>query len=125
LLTIDGFKGVPPEKFTRLHAAAQAALEGWLARDCLRQMPVDAALKRLRALPGVGPYYAQGILHRGAGLIDDNTDDDITKEAVKKAYGLKALPTHTEVLERAGQWQRFRMWVNVLLHVWYRRAGQT
>lgn len=121
LMAIKTYQGLSALKLERLHAVAHAALEGMLDRDHLRQLPVDFALKELRAISGVGPFFAQGILHRGAGLVDDVTNDDITHYAVQHAYKLSEPPSHSQVLAIAEAWAPFRMWATVLLHVWVRR----
>jgi DNA-3-methyladenine glycosylase II len=121
LAALDTFPGLPGEKLSRLRGIAQAADEGRLDRTLLRALPVSDALAELQGLRGVGPFAAQGILHRGAGLVDDVTDDEVTREAVMLAYRLPARPTHADVLARAEAWRPFRMWATVLLHVWLRR----
>jgi DNA-3-methyladenine glycosylase II len=121
LAGLTEFPGVPAGKFERLHGVAAAALDGWLDRATLRAMAPDEALARLRALRGVGDFFAQGILFRGAGLVDVVTDEEVTKEAVQRAYHLPQRPSHQQVLEIAENWRPYRMWGNVLLHVWLRR----
>jgi DNA-3-methyladenine glycosylase II len=121
LAALGAFPGLPDEKLGRLRGVAQAADEGRLDRALLRALPVSDALAELQGLRGVGPFAAQGILHRGAGLVDDVTDDEVTREAVMLAYRLLARPTHADVLARADAWRPFRMWATVLLHVWLRR----
>jgi DNA-3-methyladenine glycosylase II len=88
LLELTDFTGLSSVKVERLHVIAKAALEGWLDRDALRAQPVDKALEKLQTLPGVGPFFSQGILTRGAGLTDSFTDDDLTVRAVKSVCGL-------------------------------------
>ena len=112
------YAGVSPEKIERLHGAAQAALDGWLDRAYLRSLPVDEARKRLMTLRGVGPFFADGILHRGAGVVDELTTDDLTPQAVQKAYGLMKLPGRQELVKIAEDCRPFQMWTTVLLHVW-------
>ncbi len=120
LLKMTEFPGVSSVKIERLHAAARAALDGKLDREQLRSMPEAEALKQLRTLPGIGEFFAQAILMRGAGLVDAVTDDDLTPRAVQLLYGLKERPTHAEVRKRAMAWRPFRMWSVVLLNVWVR-----
>jgi len=120
LLKLEDFPGVSSIKVERLHAAARAALDGTLDRQQLRALPETNGLEVLRALPGIGEYFAQGILMRGAGLVDAVTDDDLTPRAIELLYGLKARPTRDEVLKRAEAWRPFRMWAVVLLNVWLR-----
>jgi DNA-3-methyladenine glycosylase II len=121
LAALDSLPGVPAEKVDRLHGIARAAADGILDRARLRAMPVPEALEELQRLRGVGPFAAQGILHRGAGLVDEVTDDEVTPEAVRLAYGLPGRPSRAEVLALAEAWRPYRMWATVLLHVWLRR----
>jgi DNA-3-methyladenine glycosylase II len=121
LLNITEYKGLNATKIERLHGIAKAAIEGRLNREHLLSMPIADALSELQSLPGIGPFYASGILYRGAGIVDDITDDDLTKFAVKMAYSLKNEPTQTEVLKIAQNWQPYRMWAEVLIHIWMRR----
>jgi DNA-3-methyladenine glycosylase II len=121
LAALATFPGLPDEKLSRLRGIARAAADGLLDRERLRALPVSDALTELQGLRGVGPFAAQGILHRGAGLVDEVTDDEVTREAVMLAYRLPARPTHAGVLEIAACWRPFRMWATVLLHVWLRR----
>ncbi len=121
LTTLGEYRGLNLQKVARLQALAHAALEGWLDRAHLRSLRIEDALQKLLTLPGVGPFFAQGILHRGAGIVDDITSDDLTQTAVQKAYQLDHLPSHAEVNQIAEVWRPYRMWVNVLLHIWLRQ----
>ncbi len=121
LLQLDAFAGVPASKWPRLHAICEAALTGRLDRERLRSLPVEDALRELRTIPGLGPFFSQGVLYRGAGLVDVVSDDEMTKLAVQRAYGLQETPDHAEVARIAEAWRPYRMWVSVLLHVALRR----
>lgn len=120
LLRLDSFSGVAPVKIDRLHQVARAALDGTLDRARLRSLPEAEALQQLRALPGIGEFFAQGILMRGAGLIDAVTDDDLTPRAIQLLYRLAERPDRAAVLKRAETWRPYRMWAVVLLNVWVR-----
>jgi DNA-3-methyladenine glycosylase II len=120
LLELQEFPGVPAVKIERLHSAARAALDGILDRERLRALPEDQALTLLRTLNGIGEFFAQGILMRGAGLVDAVTDDDLTPRAIQLLYGLNDRPDHAAVLKRAESWRPYRMWALVLLNVWVR-----
>ena len=120
LLRFDALPGVPAAKIDRLHGVAQAALDGVLDRERLRAMPEAEALAALRQIAGIGPFFAQGILTRGAGLVDAVTDDEVSKQALQRAYGLTAPPTAMNVTEITDRWRPFRMWALVLMHVWFR-----
>jgi DNA-3-methyladenine glycosylase II len=120
LLRLESFPSVAPAKIERLHHVARAALEGTLDRARLRSLPEADALAQLRTLPGIGEFFAQGILMRGAGLVDAVTDDDITPRAIQLLYGLGERPDKAAVLRRAEAWRPYRMWAVVLFNVWLR-----
>ncbi len=121
LLDIHEFPSLNPIKLQRLHGIANAALDGKLDREYLLKMPHDRALNELQKLDGIGPFYASGILYRGAGVADDITDDSLTKYAIQQAYNLPKEPTQSEVMKIAENWRPYRMWCEVLIHIWLRR----
>lgn len=121
LLALTSFKGLTAQKVERLQGIAQSALEGLLDRDRLRSLSVGEALRELEGLAGIGPFFAQGILHRGAGLVDDVTRDDLSDYAIQKAYQLRKPPDQAQIDLLSEPWRPFRMWVAVLLHIWVRR----
>jgi DNA-3-methyladenine glycosylase II len=121
LLAVSEFRGLNSAKIGRLHGVAEAALAGTLDRAKLRQLPIEEAARQIRQIDGIGPFFASGILNRGAGVVDDITDDDLTKYAVQVGYELPERPTQAEVLTIAEKWKPYRMWAEVLLHVWLRR----
>jgi DNA-3-methyladenine glycosylase II len=120
LLKLETFPGIASMKIERLHHVARAALEGTLDRARLRSLPELEALTQLRTLPGIVEFFAQGILMRGAGLVDAVTEDDLTPRAIQLLYGLAERPDRAAVLQRAEAWRPFRMWTIVLLNVWVR-----
>ena len=122
LLTLETFRGLNETKITRLHAVAQGALAGWLDRAYLRSLDDEVSLARLETLPGVGPFFSQGILYRGAGKKDGFTHDDTTYRAIRQAYGLSGDASREAILAIAERWRPYRMWVTVLLHVWVRET---
>jgi 3-methyladenine DNA glycosylase/8-oxoguanine DNA glycosylase len=121
LLKIKEFKGINSTKIERLHGVARAAMDGKLGREYLLGLPVSDALTALQSIQGIGPFYASGILYRGAGIVDDITDDRLTKYAIKMAYDLKKEPNQQEALEIVKKWTPYRMWCEVLIHIWLRR----
>jgi 3-methyladenine DNA glycosylase/8-oxoguanine DNA glycosylase len=120
LRKISSIKGVSAAKIPRLHGIADAALEGWLDRATLRSMTEEAALEKVRSLKGIGEFFSQGILYRGAGLADAVPDDQVTRMAFQRAFALTDPPDRETVLTLAEPWRPFRMWATVLLHVWFR-----
>jgi DNA-3-methyladenine glycosylase II len=111
LVELGAFPGLPDVKRKRLQALAQAAVDGRLSGARLRAMAPDAALAALQAIPGVGPFTAQGILVRGANEPDWlPTAEPRLARAVEGAYGpgqdLDAL---------AERWRPYRSWAAVML----------
>jgi DNA-3-methyladenine glycosylase II len=96
-------------KLARLHAVAEAALEGRLDREPLLAAEPDDALARLQELPGIGPFYAGLILLRAVGTTDVlAAGEPRLKKAVETRYG--------KPLEKvADAWRPFRTWVSVLM----------
>lgn len=123
LATLEQFPGISDVKVERLRAVAAAATAGTLDRSHLREVPVEQAQAELLALPGIGPFFAQGILFRGAGLVDRVTEDAMTLEALRQVYGLDELPTVEALHAHAEAWRPFSMWAVVLMHIWLRREG--
>jgi DNA-3-methyladenine glycosylase II len=109
LLALRAQLALPEGRLARLHAVAEAALEGKLDREPLLEAPPDEALRRLQELPGIGPFYASLILLRAVGTTDvPAAGEPQLKKAVRKRYG-KPLD------EVADQWRPFRTWVSVLM----------
>jgi len=123
LLEIDSFGPIAGEKMERVHGVAEAALAGTLNRARLRSLPRETATSELRQLRGVGPFIADGILLRGAGVVDELSADEVTQQAVQRAYDLPELPTQAELERIAEPWRPYRMWCCVLLHLWLRSTG--
>jgi 3-methyladenine DNA glycosylase/8-oxoguanine DNA glycosylase len=120
LLSAVELPGINQTKTERLRAMARAAQEGWLRRETLRAMPQEDALAKLQTLPGIGPFFAQGVLYRGAGTVDTLTQDGMVAHAVARAYGLKTAPDQQTLEQIAAAWRPYRMWAVVLLNVWAR-----
>jgi DNA-3-methyladenine glycosylase II len=121
LLELDRFGAVVGEKMERLHGIAEAALSGRLDRERLRRLPYADALADLRTLRGVGAFIAQGILIRGASLVDEVSEDEVTAQAVQYAYSLPEVPDRAAIMRIAEAWRPYRAWATVLLHLWLRR----
>jgi len=122
LLELTGAPGLNAEKVRRLHGLAQAAIDGRLDTDTLRRMPEADALAALQALPGVGPFTANGILYRGCGLADGIPgSDELGQTVIHDLYGLDHV-TSADVERIADAWRPYRMWAVVLLRLGWTRA---
>lgn len=123
LTDLAGLPGLTAVKAERLHALAEAALDGALDAARLRALPTDEALAELRALPGVGPFSAELILIRGAGHPDVfPRHEPRLHQAVATEYGLGADPGVDRLAEIAERWRPYRSWVSLLLRT---RAQET
>ena len=117
ILAADDLPGLPERKAANLRAVAAAAVRGDLDPGRLRALPTDAALAELKALPGIGDFFAQLILVRGVGSPDFlPTSEPRFLRATGLAYGIET-PTAETVAEIAESWRPFRSWVAFLLRV--------
>ena len=125
LLEASDVRGLPDRKIEWLRGLARAAIDGRLNADELRALPHDAALGRLRELPGVGPWTAEAILLRGCGVVDDIPEnEELSLKAAADLYERPGLDRAT-YLDLAETWRPYRMWAVVLLRVgWNRERGK-
>ncbi|MET1072234.1 MAG: DNA-3-methyladenine glycosylase 2 family protein [Umezawaea sp.] len=104
---------LPGRKTEYLHAVADAALEGLLDGDRLREVDPDDAVRTVREVKGLGPFAAELVVLRGANAPDalphheGRLNDEITHR-----YGTDRTPA--EVSEA---WRPFRTWAAVHLRV--------
>jgi DNA-3-methyladenine glycosylase II len=118
LLELETVQGLPIDRVPRLHAVAQAALDGRLDPARLAAMDVAAAMAELQELPGIGPFYATLIAVRACGATDAlAVNEPRLLAAAAYHYGLPAPPTPPEFTRLAEPWSPFRTWATVLLRV--------
>jgi DNA-3-methyladenine glycosylase II len=111
---IDTIDGVNRIKLDRLHAVAEAAVDGRLHTATLRSLPVDDALGRLRSIPGIGPFSAELILVRGAGHPDVfPSAERRLHEIMRERYEQPDAPVD-ELARIADAWRPHRSWVSFL-----------
>ncbi|HXA43166.1 MAG TPA: hypothetical protein VNV65_09680 [Candidatus Solibacter sp.] len=116
LLAVEAFPEVPPVKMDRLHAVAEAALEGRLDPERLRSAEPEEAIRGLQQIDGIGPFYASLILIRASGVTDVlPTDEPRVRELARTLYGLDATPTVAEFAQLAEPWSPWRTWAVVLM----------
>ncbi|WP_411142779.1 DNA-3-methyladenine glycosylase family protein [Streptomyces sp. x-80] len=127
LRTITHVPGLTDIKIQRLHALAEAALDGQLDATRLRALPADHALAELRTLPGIGPFSAELILIRGAGHPDVfPRHEPRVHKAIATEYGLgsPAAQDMIQLARIADRWKPYRSWVAFLLRVRAQDAAQ-
>ncbi len=122
LLAVETFPGIPEVKLTRMHAVAQAALDGRLDVAHLTSLDPEEAMREVQELPGIGPFYSALVVIRACGLTDVlPTQEPKALELVRQLYGLTTTPTADELTAIAEPWRPFRTWATVLI----RAAGDT
>ncbi len=116
LLDVSSIPGVAAIKIERLHAIAQAALEGELDAKRLRALG-PLAEGRLRELPGIGPFWASAIYLRACGVADVFPDEPVSVAALGALHGLGDRPAPSEVARLVAPYRPFGMWIAFLLRV--------
>jgi DNA-3-methyladenine glycosylase II len=101
--------GLSRRKVQTLRLIAERFVEGTLSAEALQSMSDEEVQARLTAIPGVGPWTAQGFLILALGREDVVLPGDLAlRSAIKRAYGLERLPTQEEVLAIADAWRPHR-----------------
>ncbi|HEY0465502.1 MAG TPA: hypothetical protein VGC79_14905 [Polyangiaceae bacterium] len=115
LRTLERFPGLSEEKIARLRGVAQAACDGLLDAQGLRDIGETRALAELQKLRGVGPWAASHIYFRGAAPCDGlPLAEPRLLHGLASAYRLRS-PSLATFQRIAVGWRPFRMWVCVLL----------
>jgi DNA-3-methyladenine glycosylase II len=117
LLERDEIPGLTAEKARRLHGIARAALEGRLDREALLAAGQEEAVARLRELPGIGPFWADGVYLRAVGPTDGLTlrEPRGRAKAAEHYDAPEVAEDDDAFVALAERWRPFRTWVTVLL----------
>jgi DNA-3-methyladenine glycosylase II len=125
LASLDAFPGLSDLKVGYLRDLGERASSGVLDAAYLRSLPYGRAMTVLQdQVSGIGPFSAELILLRGAGVADRlPIHEPRLGKAVALAYGLAQPPT-TEKLETMGKaWRPYRTWVALLLRTYLEDEG--
>ena len=96
-------------KVNTIQDLAERFLDGRLDMDHLTTLSDDEFIAALTAVPGIGPWTAQGALLVALRREDVVLPGDLAlRKAIRAAYGLEHLPSQEEVLELAEKWRPFR-----------------
>ena len=96
-------------KVNTLRDLAERLSDGRLDVERLTQLPDDEFIAALTAVPGIGPWTAQGALLVALRREDVVLPGDLAlRKAIRNAYHLDHLPSQDEVLEIAEKWRPFR-----------------
>ncbi|MDQ6937571.1 MAG: DNA-3-methyladenine glycosylase 2 family protein [Actinomycetota bacterium] len=116
LLEVADVPGLPREHLSRLHGVARAALSGSLDVLRLQRMGPDAAVKTLRQIRGIGPFYAGLITVRATGFADVlPVDEPNLRARVGELYGFDGPVSGAELERIAEAWRPLRTWAAVLI----------
>lgn len=119
LLSVAELDGVSEEKLRRLHAVAEAALEGRLDAAALRARPVEEALAGLQEIRGIGPFGAELVLVRGAGAPDVFPSQERRLHAAMAELYERDAEDVQGLREVAADWRPYRSWAALLLRAWW------
>ncbi len=101
--------GLSWRKVNTLRDLAERLTDGRLDTQQLSQLPDDDFIAELTAIPGIGPWTAQGALLVALRREDVVLPGDLAlRKAVRAAYHLDHLPSQDEVLEIAEKWRPYR-----------------
>ncbi len=79
-------------------------------------VPHEEALATLRAIKGIGPFWAEGILLRAVGTTDALPRAEKRTRQTAEAYGAAdVVDDDAAFVALAERWRPFRTWVSVLL----------
>jgi DNA-3-methyladenine glycosylase II len=96
-------------KVNTIRDLAERFLDGRLDMDRLSTLSDDEFIAVLTAVPGIGPWTAQGALLVALRREDVVLPGDLAlRKAIRTAYDLDHLPSQDEVLELAEKWRPFR-----------------
>jgi DNA-3-methyladenine glycosylase II len=105
-LRAAGFSG---RKAATLRDLAERFTDGRLDQAALRMAPDDEVMAALTAVPGIGPWTAQGALVISLLREDVVLPGDLAlRKAVRAAYQLDHLPSEQEMLDIAEKWRPYR-----------------
>ena len=115
--------GLSRAKGRTLAAVASAIVEGRLELEALETMPIEAALGKLTALSGIGPWTAEIYMMFAAGHADLFPAGDIAlRKAVAHALLDGNVPSVTALVDHAQRWSPWRAVAARLFWAYYARA---
>ena len=117
--------GLSWRKIATLRDLAGRLSDGRLDPAALARLPDDELIAELTAVPGIGPWTAQGALILALGREDVVLPGDLAlRKAVRAAYQLDHLPAEQEVLAIADHWRPYRsLATSYLFSTAYEPAG--
>jgi DNA-3-methyladenine glycosylase II len=101
--------GLSWRKVATLRDLAEHFSDGRLDPDTLSRLADDDVIAALTAIPGIGPWTAQGALILALGREDVVLPGDLAlRKAIQRAYQLDHRPSQAEVVAIAEMWRPYR-----------------
>jgi DNA-3-methyladenine glycosylase II len=101
--------GLSRRRVETLRDLAARLTDGRLETDALALLSDDGFVSALTAIPGIGPWTAQGVLLVALQREDVALPGDLAlRKAIRDAYELDGLPSEQEVVAIAQKWRPFR-----------------
>ena len=101
--------GLSWRKVATFRDLAERLTDGRLDTDVLSALPDDQFIAALTAVPGIGPWTAQGALILALEREDVVLPGDLAlRKAIRAVYQLDRLPSQDEVLAIAERWRPYR-----------------
>jgi DNA-3-methyladenine glycosylase II len=115
LLDVTAFPGIPDVKLRRMREVAEAAADGLLDTETLRNLDPEIASAELQRFEGIGPFYSELVTVRALGHTDLlPTTEPRVLAAVGARLGRETF-THADLVEVADAWRPWRTWACVAL----------
>jgi len=101
--------GLSWRKIGTLRDLAERLSDGRLDADVLSTLPDDDFMAELTAIPGIGPWTAQGVMILALQREDVVLPGDLAlRKAIQRAFELDHLPSQDEVIAIAEKWRPYR-----------------
>ena len=101
--------GLSWRKIGTLRDLAERLSDGRLDADVLSTLPDDDFMAELTAIPGIGPWTAQGVMILALQREDVVLPGDLAlRKAIQRAFELDHLPSQDEVVAIAEKWRPYR-----------------
>jgi DNA-3-methyladenine glycosylase II len=115
LLELREVDGVPEIKLRRMQAIAEAARDGELDTETLRNRDPDVVRTELQRFPGIGPFYAELVTVRTLGHTDVLPAGEPRVVAGTGALLGRDDLTQTDFEDVAEAWRPWRTWACVAI----------
>ena len=101
--------GMSVRKGATIRALAERFVDGRLSDEAFARMTDDEVIETLTAVPGIGPWTANGFLLVALDRPDVFLPGDIAlRRAIQRVYGLDHVPTEEELIQIADSWRPYR-----------------